>query len=105
MIITHLDKQFFKLQTGDMVIALNPISKSSKFKVSGFGADIALISENYPDYNGADVVQYGDREPFVIKGPGEYEISDIMFRGYASKGTDGKHDIVNYVYYCESDEI
>ena len=24
----------------------------------------------------------------VVKGPGEYEISDIMIRGYASKGYD-----------------
>ncbi len=105
MIITHLDKQFFKLQTGDMVIALNPISKSSKFKASGFGADIALISENHPDYNGAETVQYGDREPFVIKGPGEYEIADIMFRGYTSKGTDGKQDMINTIYYFEFDGI
>jgi L-ascorbate metabolism protein UlaG (beta-lactamase superfamily) len=102
MIITHHGKQFFKLQTGDRVIALNPISKDSKLKASGFGADIALISENHPDYNGADTVAYGDREPFIIKGPGEYEVSDIMFRGFASKGYDEK---VNTIYYFEFDDI
>ena len=105
MIITHHGKQFFKLQTGDRVIALNPISKDSKIKASGFGADIALISENHADYNGRDTVTYGDRVPFIINGPGEYEVSDILIRGYATKGTDGKTDLINTVYYFEFDDI
>ncbi len=100
MIITHHGKQFFKLQTGDRVIALNPIAKDSKFKVSGFGADVALISENHPDYNGVDTVTYGDRVPFVVKGPGEYEVSGIMIRGYTSKGSD---NLINTLYYFEFD--
>lgn len=105
MIITHHGKQFFKLQTGDRVIALNPIAKDSKFKTSGFGADIALVSENHPDYNGVETVTYGDRVPFVIKGPGEYEVSEIMIRGFLSKGTDGKSDLINTVYYFQFDDI
>lgn len=105
MIITHHGKQFFKLQTGDRVIALNPVAKDSKFKTSGFGADIAMISENHPDYNGVDTVTYGDRVPFVVKSPGEYEISEIMIRGFLSKGTDGKHDLMNTIYYFEFDDI
>lgn len=105
MIITHHGKQFFKLQTGDMVLAMNPISKESKLKTSGFGANIAMISENHPDYNGSDLVEYAGKRPFVISGPGEYEISDIMIQGFLSKGTDGKSDMVNTVYYFEFDGI
>ncbi len=105
MIITHHGKQFFKVQTGDMVLAFNPISKDSKFKANGFGANIALVSENHPDYNGADVVAYAGKEPFVISGPGEYEISDIMIQGFQSKGTDGKGDLINTIYYLEFDGI
>lgn len=105
MIITHYGKQFFKLQTGDMVLALNPISKESKFKTNGFGANIAMISENVIDYNGSEVVEYAGKVPFVINGPGEYEISDIMIRGFISKGTDGKKDIINTIYYFEFDGI
>ena len=62
MIITHHGKQFFKLQTGDFVIALNPISKESKFKTNGFGANIALISTDYVDYNGAELVDYAGKK-------------------------------------------
>lgn len=105
MIITHHGKQFFKLQTGDRVIALNPIAKDSKFKTSGFGADVALITTGHPDYNGAETVTYGDRVPFIINGPGEYELSGVIFRGYGSKGTDGKKDLMNTIYYFEFDDI
>ena len=105
MIITHHNKQFFKLQTGDTVIALNPISKESKIKTSGFGADIALITTNHPDYNGAETVTYGNKEPFVIDGPGEYEIDGIMIRGFVSAGLDERGILskINTLYNFEFD--
>ena len=102
MIITHYGKQFFKLQTGDRVIALNPIAKDSKFKVNGFGADIAMITTNHSDYNGEETVTYGDRAPLIVKGPGEYEIAGTMIRGYGSKG---QGDLINTVYYFEFDDM
>lgn len=102
MIITHHGKQFYKLQTGDFVIALNPISKESQFKTNGFGANIAMVSVNNPDYNGADLVEYAGKVPFVVKGPGEYEVSDIMIQGFTTKGYDDK---INSIYYFEFDGI
>ncbi len=102
MIITHHGKAFFKIQTGDMVLAFNPISKDSKFKTNGFGANIALVSMNHEDYNGADLVAYANKDPFVITGPGEYEVSDIMIQGFPSIGSDNK---INTLYYLEFDGI
>ena len=102
MIITHHGKAFFKIQTGDMVLAFNPISKDSKFKTNGFGANIALVSMNHEDYNGADLVAYANKDPFVITGPGEYEVSDIMIQGFSSIGSDNK---INTLYYLEFDGI
>lgn len=102
MIITHHGKAFFKIQTGDMVLAFNPISKDSKFKTNGFGANIALVSMNHEDYNGADLVAYANKDPFVITGPGEYEVSDIMIQGFPSIGADNK---INTIYYLEFDGI
>ena len=100
MIITHHGKQFFKLQTGDTVIALNPISKDSKFKTNGFGANIAMVSMNQEDYNGADLVEYAGKVPFVVRGPGEYEVEGTMIQGFPSKGYE---DHVNSIYYFEFD--
>ncbi len=85
MVITYYGKQFFKLQLGDTVIAVNPISKDSKLSGARFGADVGLISVNRPDYNGAEVIGFGEKQPLIISGPGEYEIKGIFIKGFASE--------------------
>jgi hypothetical protein len=84
MVITYLGADFFKVQFGDITIAVNPISKESKLKQARFGADIALVSANHPDLNGVDMVSHGDKKPFVISGPGEYEIKGVFIKGLPS---------------------
>ena len=84
MIITYLSHEAFKIQFGETVIALNPVSKESKLKGAKFGADIALISLNDPDFNGVENVTHGERAPFAITGPGEYEIKGIFIKGFKS---------------------
>lgn len=105
MIITYHQKSFIKLQTGDTVIALGPIAKTSKFKSSSFGADLAMVPMNTPEYAGTDAVTYNGNTPFVIDGPGEYEISGIMVRGYGAKGMDDKGTLnkINTIYTFEFD--
>lgn len=98
MIITYQGVEFFKVQFGDTTIAFNPISKDSKFKNTRFYSDVALISLNHPDMNGAENLSYNGKEPFVISGPGEYEIKGIFIKGFASKSNyDGK-DRINTIY-------
>lgn len=87
MIITYLGGEFIKVQFGDTVLAFNPPSRDSKLRTARFGADVALISLRHPDFNGVETVSHGDRQPFVIQGPGEYEIKGITVRGFA---TDSK---------------
>ena len=89
MVITFLGAEFFKVQFGDTVLAFNPVSKDSKCKTSRFGSDIALISTNHPDLNGSDQVSYSGKEPFVISGPGEYEIKGVFVRGLQGESRFG----------------
>ena len=89
MIITYHGVDFFKVSHGDTTIAVNPISKDSKIKGARFGSDITLISLNSPEHNGADVTSRGDKESFLIKGPGEYEVSGVFIKGFLSKSTYG----------------
>ncbi|MDQ3244970.1 MAG: hypothetical protein M3P22_01295, partial [bacterium] len=71
MIITHYGKQFFKIAQGELSLAFNPVSKTSKTGITAkFGADIAFVTTNHPDYNGIDQVSHGERVPFSITGPG-----------------------------------
>lgn len=100
MIITYLGGEFFKVQFGDVTLAFNPISKDSDLKPSRFGADIALISANHPDFNGSDQVAHGDKQPFVVAGPGEYEVGGVFIKGLPSTtayGFGGK-ELVNAIY-------
>ncbi len=84
MIITHFGREHFKLQVGDLVIAINPISKEGKGKITKYGADITLITTNHPDYNGAEQTEHGEKVPFVIRGAGEYEVKDIFIKAFST---------------------
>ena len=105
MIITYQGIEFFKLQVGDTVFAVNPISKESKFKPSRFGADVVLVSASHPDFNGADQMGFGEKKPFVISGPGEYEIKGVFVRGFSSVSHHGGKDLINTIYLLSLDSI
>lgn len=99
MIITYHGAHFFKIQFGDTTIAYNPVSKESKFKQVRFGADMVLVSLRHKDMNGVDAVSYGEKKPFPVLGPGEYEIKDVFIKGWPSLSSyDGKEGSVNTVY-------
>jgi len=98
MIVTYYGKQFFKIQLGDRTIAYNPIGKDSKEKGSRFGADIVLSSLRHADFNGADQCAYGERQPFVIAGPGEYEVGGIFIKGFGTDTTYDKEKKINTVF-------
>lgn len=106
MIITYFGKQFFKIGQGEMVLAFNPVSKDSKSGISAkFGADIALITTNHPDYNGLDQVSHGERIPFSITGPGDYEVKEIFIKGAMSGALLGGKKYINTVYSLSVDNI
>lgn len=98
MIITYLGKECIRLQTGDTVIAINPPDKKSDFKVSGFGSDICLISLPHEDFNGSDTAAYGEKKPFVISGPGEYETMEILIEGYPIHASLDGEDAIGTAY-------
>lgn len=107
MIITYFGKQFFKIQQGDLVVAVNPISKDSKGEVKGtrFGSDIALSTTNHPDYNGFDMVSHGDTVPFAVKGPGDYEIKGIFIKGVMTESNINDKKYINTIYSLSIENI
>lgn len=106
MIITYFGKEFFKIQQGEMVLAFNPVSKASKTGISAhFGADIAMVTTNHPDYNGIDQLSHGEREPFVISGPGDYEVKEIFIKGVLSNAEIAGKKYINTIYIFSVDDI
>ncbi len=104
MIITNYGVDFIKIQVGDFVLAVNPISKQSKYNSSRFGADLVLVSANTPETNGVELVSGNNKNPFVITGPGEYEIMGNFVHGFLSK-TKYEENKVNTIYSLAVDGI
>lgn len=109
MVITHHAGQCFKVTFGDLTLVFDPIAKSASLPAVRFGADIALVSRNYPDMNGISEVTYGDKVPFAITGPGEYERQGITIQGFLSKsayGLDkGEGSALNTIYAVELEDM
>jgi L-ascorbate metabolism protein UlaG (beta-lactamase superfamily) len=106
MIITYFGEQFFKIGQGDMVLAFNPVSKNAKSDIgTHFGADIAFITTNHPLFNGVEQLSHGERMPFVINGPGDYEIKEVFIKGIMSKALISGKNYINTIYSFSLDNI
>lgn len=109
MVITHHGGQCFKVTLGDLTLVFDPISKGASLPSVRFGADLALVSRNHPDMNGTDEVTYGEKIPFVISGPGEYEKAGVVVQGFLSKSAyglgKGATEAVNTIYSVELEDM
>lgn len=109
MVITHHGGQCFKVTFGDLTLVFDPISKNGTLPAVRFGADIALVSRNHPDMNGVEAVTYGDKVPFVVEGPGEYERQGIVIQGFLSKSqyglAKGQTEAVNTIYSVDLEDM
>lgn len=105
MVITYHGGEFFKVSFGSTTIAFNPISKKSKLPATKFGADVAFVSIWHPDCNGVEQVTHGSKEPFVVDGPGEYEVGDVTARGFGVKTTYDKVERINTIFHVRLEEM
>ncbi len=104
MILTFHEGACIRAAAGDTTVVFGPVSKQSKnFKPTNFGADVAFISFNHPDMNGAEEAARGERQPFIISGPGEYEVKDMTIAGFSSGSKYGAEPRINTIYYAHFD--
>jgi len=98
MVISYAGGECFKVSQGDLTLSFNPPAKGSSLASAKFGADIALVSLDHADFNGVENAAFGERQPFVIEGPGEYEIKEVAVRGFATPATYDKKQTINTIY-------
>jgi len=83
MIITYYGAHCIKVQSGETTLVFDPPSKESAFKTPRFQANVVFVSQDHKDRNGFESV--GSKEsagaPFLISGPGEYEIFGLSAQG------------------------
>jgi hypothetical protein len=92
MIVTYYGAGCFRLAVGATSVALGPISKGSEWKPASFGADIAIVPLQHPEANGVSEVKYGGKDPFLVLGPGEYEVADVLIKGFQSVSMLGEEE-------------
>ncbi|TSC86477.1 MAG: beta-lactamase domain-containing protein [Parcubacteria group bacterium Gr01-1014_8] len=111
MILTYHEGGCIRASAGDTTLVFGPVSKQSKnFKPTSFGADVAFISVNHPDMNGAEEAGRGEKQPFIIAGPGEYEVNGIIAAGFSSRSKydlsgQGGRDRINTIYAVDFDGL
>lgn len=106
MIITYHGAQHFKLTVGDTTVALNPAHKKSKLTdPTKYGADVAFVSLWHADFNGVDEVKHGQKTPFVIDSPGEYEVGSVTARGVGVATTYAGEPAFNTIYALQFDDL
>ncbi len=106
MILTYHDGFCVRASAGDTTVVFGPVSKNSKnFKPTNFGADVAFVSLNHPDMNGTEEAGRGEKQPFVISGPGEYEIKDIAAFGFPSTSEYGGGEKINTMFSVTFDGL
>lgn len=80
--ISWLGHSFFKLQAGDLTVAIDPFNEAKVgLKCPRFNADLLLVSHDHDDHNNRAAIM---GKPFVVTGPGEYEVGGCAVYGVAS---------------------
>ena len=105
MVITYHGGQCFKVSFGSTTVAFNPIAKKSKLEAVKFGADVAFVSLWHPDFSGVEQVSSGSKQPFVVDGPGEYEVGSVTAHGFGVKTTYDKQETFNTIYQVKLEDM
>lgn len=91
-------------KNGQRVIVIDPFDETLGLRVPKLEADILLISHEHYDHNNVKAVS---GNPFLISGPGEYEIKGIFIQGIPAfhDKVKGKSRGKNTCYTIEVEEI
>jgi len=104
MEISWLGHSCFQLRGKNVTLITDPFSPQLEHSLGKISAPIVTISHNHPGHNYAGGVG-GD--PRIVRGPGEYEISDVLITGVASYHDDkhGQELGRNTIYIIHMDDL
>ena len=85
-------------------MAIDPFGRETGLTPPRFKADVLLVTHDHEDHSNIEAIQ---GEPFLIKGPGEYDVKDITVQGLQSfhdkrKGQDRG---LNTIYVIEIEDV
>ena len=85
-------------------IVIDPFSEEIGLKLPKMEADILLISHSHHDHNNKKAIS---GNPFLIEGPGEYEVKGVYVEGVHSwhDQKEGQERGENTIYTIEAEEM
>lgn len=85
-------------------IVIDPFDEETGLKVPNFSADILLITHQHHDHNNVKAVK---GTPFLIDGPGEYEVKEVFIKGIPAFHDDKeeKEKGANTIYTIEAEGL
>ncbi len=95
----------------DADIVIDPFDEKIGLKVPNFSADILLTSHDHADHNNTKAVKPASRQgggtPFLVSGPGEYEVKGVFIYGIHSfhDSVEGKERGSNTIYTIEAEDM
>jgi L-ascorbate metabolism protein UlaG (beta-lactamase superfamily) len=104
MEITWLGHSCFRLRGKDVTVLTDPFGPQLGYTVGRVSAQIVTLSHDHPGHNNVAAV---GGEPHVLRGPGEYEVQDVLITAVASYHDDerGKRLGQNTIYVLHIDDI
>jgi len=105
MVITWYGQSCFKIQSGDTVLFTDPFAKEIGLTPPRGTANIVTISHHHFDHDNIDALSASS--PFIIDGPGEYEVKGVNVTGVATyhDAKEGKERGNNTAYIIEMEGI
>lgn len=99
--ITYLGHSAFRLRGKDVTIVTDPFPPELGLSMGKVTADVVTVSHMSPNHSFLSGV---GGLPRVIRGPGEYEVADILIAGVATETKPGLGP-VNTAYVLRLDEV
>jgi len=90
-------------------IVIDPFDETLGLRVPSLSADILLVSHGHHDHNNLKAVSglTSASSPFLISGPGEYEVKEVYIRGIPAwhDNVMGKERGTNTIYTIEAEDL
>lgn len=104
MEITWYGQACFRLRSRSLAVVTDPYSPAIGLKLPRLTATIVTVSHPHPDHNYVEAVK---GSPFIISGPGEYEIEGIFVIGVSTyhDAKQGQERGKNTAYLIEFDGL
>jgi L-ascorbate metabolism protein UlaG (beta-lactamase superfamily) len=97
----------FSIKAKEGTIVIDPFAKTG-LPEPKLKADIVLVTHAHSDHNNIEIVKgISAAKPFIVSGPGEYEVGNIVINGIASfhDNEEGKKRGPNTIYTFSSEDI